>query len=201
MVQKQTRIFSILLSVIILSSCSSGTSSHKQIEILRPKWDGINTTNLLIKFGDYVAFKVDSTYFSGILIDYDKDTSGVWFGFCLTNIHSDITRIKSTQKFMLMGDIIPESLLCQNCFDCVALEYIHETALNENNMVFIRNYPIDLNKINIGSRGAFDNLNELTERYNGQIELRKKKTTDCGIGLISPHAVRTKYLDLQEILK
>jgi hypothetical protein len=182
-------IFLIFTTVV---SCKSNSSP----DILRPRWQGINTSELVFNMGDLISIKDSNFYYAVILLDVDSDSAGIWYGFCLTNFKdsNELDLIKEDSLF-LFGRQIPSGLINTQCIDCYDLTYINEKGLMKDRNKFSLLEHVNYNplKIYIGSDSPTMEFSGLIRNYRRGIELIKKKPDDCKKSIFKLDAVRERY--------
>jgi hypothetical protein len=181
--------FSIVTLVI---SCKSNSSP----DILRPNWQGIKTSGLVFDIGDLISIRDSNFYYAAMLLDLDSDSSGIWYGFCLTNFRDTIKPdLEKLDSLYLFGRQIPSGLINTQCIDCYDLTYINENGLilDRDKFSLIEHINYNPLKIFIGSNSPTMELSGLVRDYQRGIEKRKKEPDDCKTSIFKLDAVRERF--------
>jgi hypothetical protein len=190
-------IFGLLISVL-LTSCFS----DKNADILKADWSGIDLTGMDYKVGDYVYFKDSNYFYSGLILDFDKDSAGIWIGICFTNYKDTIKPdLNSLKNFKLFGRQIPSGLVNTTCIDCFDLAYLNESGLKSDTskVGLIGNIAYDNEKVRIGAISPSYDLPGLINYYNIGISQRQKKPDDCEKSKFKVGAITERYFDSEMI--
>jgi len=184
--------------VILVISCKSNSSP----DLLRPNWQGIETSGLAFDIGDLISIRDTDFYYAAILLDLDSDSAGIWYGFCLTNFRDTIKLdSKTIDSLYLFGRQIPSGLINTQCIDCYDLTYINEYGLKLDREKFslIEHINHDPLKIFIGSDSPTMELSGLVRDYQKGIEQRKKEPDDCKASIFKLDAVRERFFPFMMI--
>jgi hypothetical protein len=173
-----------LLCVFLLSGCSSKEGA---MDLFRPNWTGIDTTELKFKFGQVVNFDVDSQQISAVVLDFDKDEGGIWYGLCFLD------------EGKLFGTQIPSGLVNTICIDLLDLTYLNDSTVHEFEIQ--DNLQVDISKVGVGRISPVTNYVDLAYDFNRGIEARKKDPIPCDEGMLDSNAHRQRYFELEKILK
>lgn len=173
----------LILSLFLLG-CSQNIGSN---DFFRPDWTGIDTAKMELKVGQVIKFEIDSQQVSAIVLDFDSDEGGVWYGMCLLNNNN------------LFGRQIPSGLMGADCVDLLDMTYLNHNDMEQYETVGYLN--IDIKKVGIGSISPVSNYSEIFSSFTFGLKQRKKKQTPCGEGLADVNAVRECYFDIEKIVK
>ena len=179
-----------ILVILFLHSCSNlkNQDSSNQYDITKVDWKGIDTNKLPLKFGDKIEFNVENEKIQGIVLDFNKDEDGIWYGICFLNDNK------------LFGRLIPDGT---RNFECGENMYdlfnLNEKALKNYKIIY--HYNVDKEKIRIGGGFPSDNFYDLKLAHNQGINKRKLKMTPCKESLFDINAIHECYFDLKTILK
>ena len=167
---------------ISIISCNIGNKEANKIpEMLNPNWDGIETKNLKLKFGQIVTFKKENEKIRAIVLDFNKDEKGIWYGLCFFNNNK------------LFGRKVPNGLVDVECMKLIDLTYLNEKGLGE--FEIISNEKLDLTKIGIGSTGSALTYSDLLRNYSYGLKKRLQKETPCN-DILNSRAIRECYFGL-----
>ena len=169
----------ILLLTLLIISCDRREVTVSNL--LKPEWRKISVENLPLKFGEKILISVDDEEINAIVVDFDKDEAGIWYGLSFLN-HNNI-----------FGRTIPSGFN-GDCVDLIDVSYLNSKALH--NYISGGIQSIDRDKVAIGSKSPVTNYSELARDYKLGIEQRKKKPTSCNEDIISNDVVRERYFDL-----
>ncbi len=189
-----------LLVLILVNSCNSESNT----DILRADWTGIDLTEIKYRNGDYVFIKDSIFYYSGIILDFDKDNGGIWIGICFTNYKDTIKPdLATVENFKLFGRQIPNGLINTTSIDCFDLAYLNENGLKNDTSKFgiIGKVEYNTSCVNVGSISPSDDLHGLINFYNIGFKQRQKKPDDCKDSRFKIDAVRERYFDFGMIRK
>lgn len=153
-------------------------------EFFKPEWKNVDTSKLPLKFGQIINFNINGQNIKVILLDFDKDEAGVWYGLAFIN------------QTKIFGRQIPSGY-DKNCVDLLDLTYLNEKGLRE--FQILKSESIDINKVGIGSISPVNNYSEILNNYKFGIEQRKNKQTPCNEEILSTNPVRECYLNLSSI--
>jgi hypothetical protein len=195
---RKTLIISGLLALTILISCKPNSNG----DILIPDWKGIDTTNLDFKSGDCIFLKDSNNYYSAIILDLDKDSAGIWFGLCFTDIKDSIKPdINAINNSKLFGRQLPSGLINTKIIDCYDLAYLSESGLKKNraNFGLIETIKYNKLKVRIGAISPSTDIPGLIRIYNWGIEQRKKMPDDIKKSKFKLNAVRERYFPITMI--
>ncbi|MBS2101181.1 hypothetical protein [Carboxylicivirga linearis] len=180
------RISIILILGLIAFGCNNSQPVKAPIpELMKPDWNGIDTSVLPIKFGHCLKFNLDSIQRTAIVIDFKEEGSGIWIGLCFLN------------NDQIFGRQIPSSIINPDCLDLLDLSYLHINALE--NFQIIESYDINKDKIGIGSVSPVTSLSELNRDYLLGIEQRKKPQIPYNKNLTGINVVRECYFNIEKI--
>ena len=197
---RETLIIIGFLISVLLTSCSS----DKNADILKADWSGIDLTGTDYKVGDYVYLK-DSNYFtSELILDFAKDSAGIWIGICFTNYKDTIKPdLNSLKNFKLFGRQIPSGLVNTTCIDCFDLAYLNESGLKSDTskVGLIGNVVYDKELVRVGAVSPSYDLKGLINFYNIGISQRQKTPDDCKESKFKPGAITERYFDFEMINK
>ena len=183
---------------VLLTSCSS----DKNAEILKADWSGIDLTNMDYKVGDYVHLKDSNYFYSGLILDFDKDSAGIWIGICFTNYKDTIKPdLNSLKNFKLFGRQIPSGLVNTTCIDCFDLAYLNESGLISDTSKIGLIGNLDYNKaiVRVGAVSPSYDLKGLINFYNIGISQRQKTPDDCKDSKFKAGAITERYFDFEMI--
>ena len=184
--------------MISLLSCSS----DKNNDLLEANWSEIDLIDMDYKVGDYVYLKDSNYFYSGLILDFDKDSAGIWAGICFTNYKDTIEPdLKSLKNFKLFGRQTPSGLVNTTCIDCFDLAYINESGLkNDTSKVgLIGNVNYDKDKLRIGAVSPSYDLKGLINIYNIGISQRVKTPDDCKASKFKVGAITERYFPFEMI--
>lgn len=187
------KILLISIMSLFISSCEK-KSSDLHPDILKPNWDGIKTENLKFKIGDVVSIFVDKQYYIGVVMDFNQDEGGIWYGLCLSNYRW----VKPNQKRLNDLDFFARKIpngFNGNCIDSYDLIYLNQNAVAKNIETFA-NIKIDINKISIGALNPVKELTEIEKIYFDAINIRKQKTTACDEEILNSERIAESYLKI-----
>lgn len=192
-------IIGFLISVL-LTSCSS----DKNAEILKADWSGIDLVGMDYKVGDYVYLKDSNNFYSGLILDFDKDSAGIWIGICFTNYKDTIKPdLNSLRNFKLFGRQIPSGLVNTTCIDCFDLAYLNENGFKSDTskVGLIGNVEYDKEIIRVGAVSPSYDLKGLINFYNIGISQRQKTPDDCKASKFKVGAITERYFPFEMIKK
>jgi hypothetical protein len=183
---------------ILLTSCSS----DKNADIIKADWSGIDLTEIDFKIGDYIYLKDSNCFYSGLILDFDKDSAGIWIGICFTNYKDTIKPdLNSLKNFKLFGRQIPSGLVNTTCVDCFDLAYLNESGLKSDTskVGLIENVAYDHEKVRIGAISPSYDLHGLIDFYNIGNSQRQKTPDDCKVSKFKAGAITERYFDFEMI--
>ena len=188
------RLFLIIgLSIFaMMSSCSS----HSNSDILKAEWNRIDLSKIPYKTGDYVFLKDSNNYYTGIILDFDKDSAGIWIGICFTDYkRSNKPDLESIYESRIFGRQIPNGLINTTCIDCYDLAYLNEKGLKNDfaNFGLIGKLTYNNSKIKIGAISASSDIHGLISFYNYGITQRQKSPDDCNKSKFKVNAVIERF--------
>jgi hypothetical protein len=171
-------------------------------DLLRPSWQGIETSELVFKMGDLVSIKDSNSFYAAILLDVDSDSAGLWYGFCFLDYkNSKILDINTSDTLFLFGRQIPSGLINTQCIDCYDLSYINEKGLlkDRSNFSIIDHINYNPLKIYIGSISPTMELSGLIRDYHSGKKRRLLTQDDCKKSILKLDAVRERYFQFRMI--
>lgn len=178
----------LMVLVVIVHFLSCNNQVDKSIPaIMQPGWEGIETDNLPVEFGQILNFETRNGNISAVVIDFDNDEDGVWIGLCFINSGE------------LFGRQIPNAAKNMECLDLLDLTYLSVEGLS--NYSEKGRLSLDRSKIGVGSRSSANDLSVLESNFNRGLEQRRKQQTPCDQGLFDEHVVRECYFKLDKIVK
>lgn len=183
-----------------MTSCSS----DKNANILRADWSGIDLKDVDYKIGDYVYLKDSNYFYTGLILDFDKDSAGIWIGICFTNYRDTIKPdLNSLEKYKLFGRQIPSGLINTTCIDCFDLSYLNENGIKKDttNIGLIGNVDYDNSLVRVGAISPSNDLKGLINDFKFGIKQRQKTPDDCKESKFKVGAITERYLDFKMIKK
>jgi len=114
---KSKNLISLLILLLIFSGCGQN-SKDLHPEIMKPNWTDVKAKNLKLKIGDIISIKTESNPLYGIVMDYNEDEMGIWYGICLSKTKIEKSDIKNVLFF---GRKIPSGFVNTKCVDCLYL--------------------------------------------------------------------------------
>ena len=189
----------IYFSFLIFFSCNNKKTENYHPEIFKPNWNGIKTDKLKFKIGDLVSVKSEKEVFFGIVMDYDEDEMGIWYGICLSEINNEKEKL-NIEKSNFFGRQIPNGLINTTCIDCFDLIYLNEKSLAKN-IERTKNISLNIDNISIGARSTAVNFSDIRDSYNYAIKERLIKPTKCDENVLGLKRVDQRYMKIDEIIK
>ncbi|MCL3782465.1 hypothetical protein EMN47_18945 [Prolixibacteraceae bacterium JC049] len=192
-------ILGLLISALLISC-----SSDKNADILKADWSGIDLSSMNYKVGDYVYLKDSNYFYSGIILDFDKDSAGIWVGICFTSYKDTIRPdLKTLKDFKLFGRQIPSGLINTICIDCFDLAYLNERGFKSDTskIGLIGSADYDKEVVRVGAVSPSYDLKGLINFYNLGVLERQKAPGDCKDSKFKIDAVREKYFPFEMIEK
>lgn len=189
----------ITILTFLIISCENKKSDNLHPDIMKPNWDGIKTDKLKFKIGDVVSIFIDKQYYIGVLMDFNQDQAGIWYGICLSNYRWIVPNQKDISVLNFFARKIPSGFN-GNCIDSYDLTYLNENSSSENIRV-VGNLKIDINKISIGASSPAKDLKQLEANYFNGIKVRQQKPTECGEEIMNPKRVAERYFKIENVLK
>jgi hypothetical protein len=191
------------ITIILIFTCCIISSNKKVNEnqhpdIMKPNWDGIIIENLKFKIGDVITIFIKKQIYIGVVMDFNQDEAGVWYGISLSGNKFSVYNDKNINELNFFGRKIPSGFEGY-CIDCYDLLYINEEAINSD-VKTIHNFKIDIDKISIGSMCPIKNLKEVENQYLTGVKERLKKPTECGKDIFRTERVAERYFKLDNIL-
>jgi len=190
----------ILILAFLITSCENKKSDDFHPDIMKPNWDGIKTEKLKFKIGDAVSIFIDKQYYIGVVMDFNQDQAGVWYGICLSNYRGGLPNQKDISVLNFFARKIPNGFN-GNCIDCYDLTYLNENSSSTKNIRVVDNLKIDINKISIGASSPAKDLKQLESNYFNGIKVRQQKPTECGEEIMNPKRVAERYFKIDNVLK
>jgi len=172
---------SLFLAIICIGCTNKNNNPDTAKAFFRHDWKSIETKDLPLQFGDIISFNINDTLVKAIILDFDKDEGGVWFGMCFLNENK------------LFGRQIPSGFN-GDCVDLLDYAYLNQKALGDFEKITTEN--IDLNKIAVGSFSPVSNYKNLLRDYTWGLKQRTKKQTPCNKDVLGINSVRECYFDL-----
>lgn len=163
-------LFLILFVSFLASSCEDKKYGDLHPDLMKPNWKGIKTEKLKLKIGDIVAIYPSKYCYIGVVMDFDQDEGGVWYGISLSKYRWIDSYQKKISDLDFFGRRIPSGFT-GNFVDCYDLLYINEDIVNKQ-IIVIGNIDIDVNKISIGSICPITSLMQIETEYAKQIKER-----------------------------
>lgn len=192
---KSKNFTSLLILLLIFSGCGKNVEdSHP--EIMKPNWTDVKSENLKLKIGDIISIKTENNLLYGIVMDYNEDEMGIWYGICLSKTKIEKLNINNSQFF---GRKIPSGLVTTNCIECFDLTYLNEKGINENLTVF-GNIKLNRDNISIGANSTAINISEIERNYEFGTKQRLKKPTECDEKVLSINRIDERYMKLSNII-
>jgi hypothetical protein len=192
---KSKNFTSLLILLLIFSGCGKNVEdSHP--EIMKPNWTVVKSENLKLKIGDIISIKTENNLLYGIVMDYNEDEMGIWYGICLSKTKIEKLNINNSQFF---GRKIPSGLVTTNCIECFDLTYLNEKGINENLTVF-GNIKLNRDNISIGANSTAINISEIERNYEFGAKQRLKKPTECDEKVLSINRIDERYMKLSNII-
>ncbi|MEQ3691461.1 MAG: hypothetical protein ABNG98_08120 [Flavobacterium sp.] len=192
---KSKNFTSLLILLLIFSGCGKNVEdSHP--EIMKPNWTDVKSENLKLKIGDIISIKTENNLLYGIVMDYNEDEMGIWYGICLSKTKIEKLNINNSQFF---GRKIPSGLVTTNCIECFDLTYLNEKGINENLTVF-GNIKLNRDNISIGANSTAINISEIERNYEFGAKQRLKKPTECDEKVLSINRIDERYMKLSNII-
>ncbi len=142
---------------------------------------------MALQFGQLIKFEIDNQEVKAIVLDFDQDDEGIWYGMCFLNQNK------------LFGRQIPSGLINTTCVDLLDLTYLHNKALKSYEVV--EQYDIDTIQVGIGSLTPVKDHIELLRDYKAGLEQRNKVQTPCNEDISGLNPVRECYFELKKVLK
>ncbi len=189
----------ITILTFLIISCENKKSDNLHPDIMKPNWDGIKTDKLKFKIGDVVSIFIDKQYYIGVLMDFNQDQAGIWYGICLSNYRWIVPNQKDISVLNFFARKIPSGFN-GNCIDSYDLTYLNENSSSEKIRV-VGNLKIDINKISIGASSPAKDLKQLEANYFNGIKVRQQKPTECGEEIMNPKRVAERYFKIENVLK
>ncbi|MFD2907636.1 hypothetical protein ACFSX9_02705 [Flavobacterium ardleyense] len=188
----------ILILTLLFCSCGNRTEVDVHPETMKPNWDGIKTEELKFKIGDAVSIFIAKQYYIGIVMDFDQDENGIWYGICLSDYRWVIPNRKEINELNFLGRQIPNGYN-GNYIDCYDLTYLNVDTIAKNITVF-DNLKIDIDRISIGEISYAKNLKQLENNYFIGREARKEKITESDKAIVTTEPVSERYFKIRNIL-
>ena len=180
--------FLVLLFFFLVISCQDKIGyGDLHPDLMKPKWDNVKSDKLKFKIGDVISIYPDKYCYLGVILDFDKDESGIWYGISLSNYRWISPNKKKINDLDFFGRRI-SSGFTGDFIDCFDLVYINEKTIDKR-VHLVKNVKVDINKISIGSIYPITNLRQIeTEYVNGVKERR------------APNKVVERYFKIENIL-
>lgn len=163
-------LFLILFFCFFASSCEDKKYGDLHPDLMKPNWKGIKTEKLNLKIGDVVSIYPGKYCYIGVVMDFDQDEGGVWYGISLSKYRWIDPYQKKISDLDFFGKRIPSGFT-GDFIDCYDLLYINENIANKQ-IIVIKNINIDVNKISIGSIRPITNLRQIETEHARQIKER-----------------------------
>jgi hypothetical protein len=191
----------LLISILtfLITSCENKKSDNFHPDIMKPNWDGIKTEKLKFKIGDVVSIFIDKQYYIGVVMDFNQDQAGIWYGICLSDYRWVVPNQKDISVLNFFARKIPSGFN-GNCIDSYDLTYLNENSSTKNIRV-VDNLKIDINKISIGASSPAKDLKQLESNYFNGIKVRQQKPTECGEEIMNSKRVAERYFNIDNALK
>lgn len=167
----------ILFTTFLITNCENKQSDNFHPEIMKPNWDGIKTENLKFKIGDIVSIYFAKNFYTGVVMDFDQDESGIWYGLCLSNYRGLAPNQKNIKELDFFGRKIPNGLTGK-FIDCYDLTYLNEKSINEKNITIYDNIKLDINKISIGAISPAIDIKQLEDNFFNSFKSRNQKRVE-----------------------
>ncbi|MEN2401307.1 hypothetical protein GKZ90_0016075 [Flavobacterium sp. MC2016-06] len=190
----------IVLALIVLFLITSCGKNEKNLhpDLMKPNWDGIKTEKLKFKIGDVVSIFIDKQYYSGIIMDFDEDKGGIWYGISLSDYRWIVPNKKKIKELNFFGRQIPSGF-GGDCINCCDLVYLNQKDVDKN-IIVVNNIKIDINKISIGSIQPLGKLKEIETTYFQGMKARKRKSAECGEATLEPNRINDRYFKIEDVL-
>jgi len=188
-------IFFFSLFILVFLSCEKNAEVLHP-EILKPNWNDVKSKNLKLNIGDIISIKVDDNLLYGIVMDYNEDKMGIWYGICLSKSKIEKSKINNALFF---GRKIPSGLIQVKCIDCFDLTYLNENGLNEN-LTILESIILNRDYISIGGKSSAINISEILRDYQFGSKQRLKKPTECNEKIFSIDRVDERYMKLNQVI-
>ncbi len=131
----------------------------------------IDSSSLMYKKGDCLAFKLDSsTYGAGIIFDSSKDEGGLWYCLLFTDyVSPSKPAIDSIKNHKVFGRKVESSLAPQGYEVMIDGEFLNDSMVSKgNNFILLGNISLN-DKAKLGAYGATSKISGLIQAFkNGQ---------------------------------
>lgn len=194
------KLFLISILTFFIISCENKNADNLHPDIMKPNWDGVKTEKLKVKIGDVVSIYFAKQYYVGVVMDFNQDVDGIWYGICLSNYRWIAPNKKNIKELDFFARKIPSGF-SGNCIDCYDLTYLNENAITERSLKVFDNLKIDINKISIGANSPAKDLKQLETDYFNSIKARQQKPTNCGDDIMNPNRVAERYFKINNVIK
>ncbi|WP_156027049.1 hypothetical protein [Sporocytophaga myxococcoides] len=184
------------LWTLFLMSCGSGIPSDYATR------STVDPSELKFKKGDCLEFKIDSlTYGVGVVFDFSKDESGIWYGLLLTNYESrNKPTIDSILNRRFLGRKIQSSLNDKGFEIGIDAEYILDSLLTDN-FSLVGNLSLN-DKVKLGSEGASSDMEGLIQKLKNGKERRLSPPDDYREHLTKSDNFRPdEYFDVKDFVE
>lgn len=193
------KLFLFSIVTFFITSCENKKSDDFHPDLMRPNWDGIKTEKLKFKIGDVVSIFIDKQYYTAVVMDFNQDQAGIWYGICLSSYRWVVPQQKDIRALNFFARKIPNGFN-DNCIDSYDLTYLNENSATKNIRV-VDNLKIDINKISIGASSPAKDLKQLEADYFNGIKVRQRKPTECDEKIMNPERVAERYFKIDYVLK
>ena len=191
---RRNYITSIIL-LLIISSCGKSVENLHP-EIMKPNWDDVKTQNRKLEIGNIISIKAENNTLYGIVMDYNEDEMGIWYGICFSMSKIEKAKINNSNFY---GRKIPSGLVNISCIECFDLTYLNESEINEN-LNIIERIKLIRDNISIGSISSANNISEMERDFNFGKKQRLKKPTECNENVLCIKRIDERYMNLKDII-
>lgn len=184
-IQRTLKLAVYIIAFLVYYGCKDQQETEHLIpQNIRPEWRDLDTSKLELKFGDILRLTNGATKMDAIVLDFDKETSGIWYGICFI------------QNDSLFGRKIPSGI-SGGCLELLDLTYFQLKKIQTPSIIdFI---DVDIRRVGIGSITAVEGAPEIFAAAQRARAERRKKQTPCEQKTLKLNPVNECYLPLAKI--